>query len=98
MSPEFLTKWEHILQDVEKQQIPIQFIKKLVIRLTGKKQQTINIAKLLKQGLATEQVEDVLNRKMEELDESITSIDFILNVESIAETVQPETDRLLNRL
>jgi len=28
MSPEFIEKWEHILEDVEKNKIPVQFIKK----------------------------------------------------------------------
>ena len=98
MSPEFIEKWEHILEDVEKNKIPVQFIKKLIIRLTGKKQQTINIQRLLSQGLDPEQVEDAISRKLNELDESIVSVEFILNVESIADTVQPETDRFLNKL
>lgn len=98
MSPEFIEKWEHILEDVEKQKIPIEFIKKLVIKLEGKRQQTINIAKFLEQGLDPEQIEDVVNRKLLELDHEVISVEFILNVKNIADTVQPETDRLLNRL
>lgn len=98
MSPEFIKKWEHILEDVEKQKIPIEFIKKLVIKLKGKKQQTINIKKFLEQGLDPEQIEELLNRKLLEYDEFITSVEFVLNVEGIAEIVQPETDKLLNKL
>lgn len=98
MSPEFLEKWEHILEDVEKQKIPIEFIKKLVIKLEGKKQQTINIAKFLEQGLDPDQIEDVVNRKLLELDHAVVSVEFVLNVKNIADTVQPETDRLLNKL
>jgi hypothetical protein len=98
MSPEFIEKWEHILEDVEKNKVPVQFIKKLVIKLVGKKQQTINIEKFLSQGLDPEQIEEAVSRKLNELDENITSVEFILNVQSIADTVQPETDRLLNRL
>lgn len=98
MSPEFIAKWEHILEDVEKNRIPVQFIKKLIIKLKGKKQQTINIEKLLTQGLDPEQIEDVVSRKLDELDENITSVEFVLNVQSIADTVQPETDRLLGKL
>ena len=30
MSPDFIAKWEHILEDVEKSKIPIQFIKKII--------------------------------------------------------------------
>ena len=98
MSPEFLEKWEHILEDVEKQKIPINFIKKVVIKLMGKKQQTLNIEKFLNQGLEPEQVEDLVNKRLTELDDLVTSVEFILNVQSIADTVQPETDRLLNGL
>jgi hypothetical protein len=100
MTPEYIRKWEHILEDVEKSKVPIQFIKKIVVRLSGatKKQHTINVQNLLKQGLSPEEVEEVVGRKLNELDPLITSFEFLLNVESIAETVQPETDRLLGNL
>lgn len=98
MSPEFINKWEHILEDVEKNKIPVEFIKKLIIKLKGKKQQTINIAKFLQQGLDPEQIEDAVSRKLDELDELIVSVEFVLNVQSIADTVQPTTDDLLKNL
>ncbi len=98
MSPEFIQKWERLLEDVEKQKIPVEFIKKLVIKLEGKRQHTINIEKLINQGLDPDQVEEVVSRKLNELEDEVVSIEFILNVQSIAETVQPETDKLLNGL
>lgn len=98
MSPEFIEKWEHILEDVEKNKIPVQFIKKLIIKLEGKKQHTINIEKFLTQGLEPDHIEEVVSRKLHELDDQVISVEFILNVQSIANTVQPETDRFLNKL
>jgi ferritin-like metal-binding protein YciE len=98
MSPEFFEKWEHILEDVEKSRIPIQFIKKLVLKLEGKKQQTINIQKFLSQGLDPDQVEEAIGRKLDEMDHQIVSIEFVLNIQTIAEVVQPETDKLLQKL
>jgi hypothetical protein len=98
MTPEYIKKWEHILADVDKVQVPVQFIRKIVVKLTGKKQHTINIQALMKQGLDPEEVEEVISRKLNELDPLITSFEFVLNVESIAETVQPETDKLLGKL
>lgn len=98
MSPEFVAKWEHILEDVEKQKIPVQFIKKIIVKLEGKKQQTINIERFLNQGLDPEQIEEAVGRKLHELDDAIVSVEFVLNVQSIADTVQPETDKLLNKL
>ena len=98
MSPDFIEKWEHILEDVEKNKIPVEFIKKLVVKLQGKKQHTINIEKFLTQGLDPDQIEEIVSRKLQELDDMVVGVEFILNVQNIADTVQPETDKLLNRL
>ena len=98
MSPDFIEKWEHILEDVEKNKIPVEFIKKLVVKLQGKKQHTINIEKFISQGLDPEQIEDIVSRKLQELDDMVVGVEFILNVQIIADAVQPETDKLLNRL
>ena len=66
--------------------------------MVGKKQHTINIQNLLKQGLEPEEIEEVVTRKLNEFDDVVTGVEFILNVQSIADTVQPETDRLLGKL
>ena len=95
MSPDFISQWEHIIDDVDKQKIPVEFIKKLIIKMQGKRQTTINIKKFLDQGLEPDQVEEAVSRKLQEYDDEIVSVEFVLNIESIAETVQPETDRLL---
>ena len=98
MSPDFIEKWEHILEDVEKNKIPVEFIKKLVVKLQGKKQHTINIEKFLTQGLDPEQIEDIVSRKLQELDDSVVGVEFLLNVQNIADAVQPETDKILGNL
>jgi hypothetical protein len=98
MSPEFIEKWEHILEDVDKHKIPVEFIKKLIVKLNGKKQHTINIEKFLRQGVEPEQIEDIVSRKLQELDDSIVGVEFILNVQNIADAVQPETDKILGNL
>jgi hypothetical protein len=98
MSPEFIQKWETLLQDVDKNKVPIEFIKKIILKLRGKKQKTINVERLLDQGFDPDDIEDIVSRKLIELDESVVGIEFILNVQTIADFVQPETDKLLNGL
>lgn len=98
MSPDFYKKWSHILEDIDKRAIPIEFIKKLVVKLERRKQHTINIEKMLTQGLEPEEVEEVVSSKLLELDDQVVGIEFVLNVESIAEVVQPETEKLLSKL
>jgi hypothetical protein len=98
MSPEFIQKWENLLQGVDKPQVPIEFIKKIILKLEGKRQRTINTERLFSQGLDPEDVEDIVSRKIIEFDDEVVGIEFILNVQTIADVVQPETDRLLNGL
>ena len=98
MSPEFMSKWERLLEGVDKQKIPVEFIKKLVLKLERKRQRTINIERLLKDGLDPDQGEDAVSKVLTDLDDEVTGIEFVLNVQCIAETVQPETDQLLKGL
>ena len=98
MSPEFIQKWERLLEGVDKQKVPVEFIKKLVLRLEGKRQKTINIERFLDQGLEPDEIEDAISRQLIKLDDEVIGIEFVLNVKSIADTVQPETDHLLRGL
>ena len=97
-SDEFLAKWEHIVSEVTKTEVPLECIKKVVIKLHGKKQQTINLATLKRQGLDIEEVEIILSRKLSELGDEVRDIDFVVDVTEVAKIVQPETDKLLEKL
>lgn len=98
MSPEVFAKWEHIVNDVEKTKIPVEFIKKLVLKLKNKRQRTINISSLIRQGFDTEEIEEAVTRRLQEYDEEMLGIEFILDIEGIAKVVQPETDKMLKKL
>lgn len=98
MSPEIFQRWENIIEDVDKTKIPVEFIKKLILKLEKRKQRTINIRSMLNQGFDSEEIEEAISRKLEEYDSEMIGIEFILDIEGIAETVQPETDNLLKNL
>ena len=97
-SDEFLAKWEHIIEEVNKTEIPLECIKKVVIRLHGKKQRTINLATLKRQGLDMDELEIVLTRTLTEFGDEVKDIDFVVDVSEVAKILQPETDKLLNGL
>jgi len=98
MSPEVFEKWEHIIEDVEKTKIPVEFIKRLIIKLNGRRQRSINVQMLLSQGLEPDEIEEVISEKLHEYNKDMINIEFVLNIEGIAEVVQPETDNLLRGL
>ena len=97
-SDEFLEKWEHIIDEVHKTEVPLECIKKVVIRFDGKRQRTVNIHNLRRQGLDMEAIEIVLTNTLNELGEAVRDIDFIVDAAAVAEIVQPETDKLLQNL
>ena len=103
LSTEFIDKWRHIINDVEKTDIPTHLIEKVIIRLQGandisENEQTINIGMLKDEGYLAEEIEDVINETLYELNDFIDSVDFFLDIDAVAQEVQPETDKILNNL
>ena len=95
---DFIDQWERILADVNKTDVPLECIKKVVVKLAGGRQKTINIHTLLKQGLELEEVETMLTRFFTEHDHEIRDVDFVVDISAVANLVQPETDKLLGKL
>lgn len=97
-SDEFLDKWELIISEVNKTDIPLECIKKVIIRLADRKQRTINLSTLKKQGLSMDEIEAVVTRTLTELGDEVKDVDFVIDITAVAELVQPETDKLLEKL
>jgi cupin superfamily acireductone dioxygenase involved in methionine salvage len=97
-SDDFLDQWEHIISSVNKTDVPLECIKKVVVKLKQGRQKTINVHLLLKQGLELEEVEVMLTRYFQEHDHEIRDVDFVVDISSVVNLVQPETDKLLGKL
>jgi hypothetical protein len=95
---DFLTHWERIVAEVNKTDVPLECIKKVVVKLVGNRQKTINVHNLLRQGLDLSEVESMLTRFFNENDHEIRDVDFVVDVTAVADLVQPETDKLLGKL
>ena len=95
---DFLNQWELIIKDVSKTDVPLECVKKVVLKLTGGRQKTINIQTLTRQGLSMEEIESIMTRTFIELDPVIRDVDFVLDISAVEQIVQPETDKLLGKL
>ena len=91
-------KWERILLDVEKPQVPIEVLEKILIHLIDGTKVNINIVELLSEGTDPVELEIRLSERMDQLDHMIEDIDFFVNIDEVAKTVQPETDKILSKL
>ena len=97
-SDEFLDQWEHLIKEAPKTEVPLECLKKIIIKMHGKRQRTINLDVLRKQGLDIQEIEVVLTRTLLELDQQVRDIEFVVDTVLVAELVQPETDKLLKNL
>jgi len=98
LSDEFLAQWDHIISGVDKTEVPLECINKIVIRLQGGRQKTINLSRLKRDGFDLEEIESYLTRNLIELGDLVRDIDFLVDVSAVAKLVQPETDKLLKDL
>jgi hypothetical protein len=97
LSPEFIAKWSHIINDVDKTDIPADLIESVDILLYNGSKHVIDVDSLQHRGLNYSEIEELLNDTLNDFKEEIESVDFFLNIQAVADTIQPVTDYILNK-
>ena len=97
-SEDFLQQWEHMIDEANKTDVPVECIKKVVIKLPNKRQKTINLATLRKQGLDSDEIEYIVTRQLNDFGDEVRDVEFVVDIAAVIDIVQPETDKLLNGL
>lgn len=92
------TTWRNILKDVEKQEVPIHVLERLIVHLKDGTDVEVNIKELIATGIDPEEIEIRINKRLTDLDDYIINVDFFVDIDSVERTVQPETDKLLAKL
>jgi hypothetical protein len=94
-----LDKWKQVIDSIDQEIIPIDVVKKVVFKLEDGKQKTINLSTLRKQGLDIEDIEVVVNKNMTAItDSGIVKLDFVVDVNAVADRIEPLTKRYLEKL
>lgn len=91
-------RWQEILKDIDKQEVPIHVLDKLAINLHDGTSIIIEIKNLIEDGIDPEVIEDQITEHLENLAENVFNVDFFVDVKLVEKTVQPETDKLLSKL
>ena len=91
-------QWERLLKEVNKEQVPIGVLRYITVNLKDGTSVDVNIAEMLAEGADTAEVEQMINQRLDALDDVIEDVDFHISVDSVANVVQPFTDKLLKDL
>ena len=91
-------KWNKILKDVEKQEVPVTLLESIDVHLIDGTTVNIDIKELIQDGMEPNEIEQMLNQKLTSLDHIIKDVDFYVSVDDVAKLVQPITDGFLKDL
>ena len=91
-------RWKSILKTVSKDEVPVAMIQTVTVNLIDGTRVEIDIRELIAEGYDNDEIESMLNNRLKKLDEIIKDVDFFINIDSVASTVQPVTDDILKNL
>jgi hypothetical protein len=88
-------RWKSILKTVTKDEVPVALIQVVTVNLIDGTQVDVDIRELIAEGFSNDEIEVMLNTRLQALDNVIKDVDFFINIDSVAKTVQPVTDDIL---
>lgn len=91
-------QWEKLIKEINKEQVPIGVLRYITVNLKDGTSVDVNIAEMIEEGADPAVVEQLINAKLEALDDVIQDVDFHISVDSVAKVVRPFTDKLLKDL
>lgn len=91
-------RWQDIVRDVDKKEVPVEVLQRIIVRLVDGTDLSIDVTQLLADGNDPAEIEELLNNKFYDLDEYIENVDFFIDIDRVVNTVQPETDKVLKDL
>jgi hypothetical protein len=95
---ELIDQWKALVGGVDKDYIPVAYVKKVLFKLKSGKRQSINLVKLRREGVDVEDIEHIISKKMTTLNNEIANMEFVIDIDAVAEHVQPLTNKLLENL
>jgi hypothetical protein len=91
-------QWEALLKEIHKEQVPVNVLKYVTVNLKDGTSVDIDVEAMLTEGVEPDFIEQLLNDKLDALDDYINDVDFHISVDSVAKVVQPFTDSILKNL
>lgn len=98
LDKDFFKEWKGIISTVDKTDIPLECINKIILKLNHRRQKTLNVLKLKNQGRDLDEIEEIFKSFLDQHYDDIQDVNFVLDIETVAAIIQPETDKLLDGL
>lgn len=88
-------RWKQIIKSVNKNEVPIALLTCVMVNLIDGTRVEVDIQELLDQGFDADDVRDMLNSRLDKMEDLIKDVDFLIDIDRVADTIQPVTDDIL---
>lgn len=95
-SSEFYERWQHLLSDIDIDQVPLRFVDKIIVKLENSETVDFDITGLLKKKTPVKQIEKKIQMFLDKHSEQVDGVDFHLNVRAVADTVTKKVSKILD--
>lgn len=97
-SKEFIEKWSHLIEDIDMDDVPIQFVDRLELYFNNGQNPAFIDITLLLEDEKPRKVEKRITMELDAIDDILDRVDFHLNLEKVVETVDIATKDTLKKL
>lgn len=95
-SEDFYERWEHLISSVEITNVPIRFIKEVVILFKNDDVTTFDVVDMIANNYRLQDIENHIEEFLDIHDNDIECVDFHINLTALADEVEPKTNKLLD--
>lgn len=95
-SNEFYNKWEHLINDVEVSEVPMRFIKEVIVYFESGDTVEFDIGAMMDSGNPADIIEEEVEAFLSANDEYINNVDFHINIPAVADEINNKTSKLLD--
>lgn len=96
-SNEFYERWEHLLEDIEMNEVPLKFVREINVNLTDGMVVSFDIKKMISDKLSTREIENTVEEYLVEHDEVVHNIDFLIDIVALADEVTGKVSKILDK-
>jgi uncharacterized protein YheU (UPF0270 family) len=91
--------WEDLFEGVEYQDIPIQYVQRMVIYLRNGETIDLHVKEVVQQhGLDYKKMEEALDDKLAKIEDKIKYVDWHIDTSKAADTISKATNQILGDL
>ena len=96
-SDEFYDRWQHLLEDIEMSDVPLEFVREISVNLSSGNVVTFDIQTMLGKNYTVSEIEETVETFLAENDEEVGNIEFHINVKAVADEVTDRVSKILDK-